>query len=172
VVLPPSRHKSGGHYRWAKGLSNYEIALPEVPAPILHELVNRSQERARRRHPPTVVGSGQSCSSVVVPHVGQLKNVSNETWLFVNGEYANGPNWNCRLFAAACDLAGNGVTEETATRVLLAGAKPWNAEETEHALTTIRSAFSARRSPARASKNGSRKTGSAISKKEVNDDSE
>ena len=54
------------------------------------------------------------------------------------------------MFKAACDLAGNSVPVETATRLLLAGAKPRNDQEVENALRTIGSAYSQKRSPTKA----------------------
>jgi hypothetical protein len=41
------------------------------------------------------------------------------------------------------------VPKETATRLLLAAAKPWNSEEVENALRTIESAYSQDRAPAK-----------------------
>ena len=76
--------------------------------------------------------------------------VSIATQRFLGGEFSNGPNWNSRLFAAACDLAGNGVPREKAERLLLAGARPWGEEERDKAIATIESAYGERRVPARA----------------------
>ena len=49
VVLPPSRHKSGGHYRWGDGASVFEIAPARVPAGIFRELRHRNQRQVRRK---------------------------------------------------------------------------------------------------------------------------
>ena len=46
-------------------------------------------------------------------------------------------------------MAGNGYSQADAEPMLLAGAQPWNATEMEKTATTIRSAFSEPRQPAR-----------------------
>ena len=68
---------------------------------------------------------------------------------FLSGEFANGPDWNGRLFRAACDMVGNHISIETATPMLLAGARPWDAGEQEKAERTIGSAYSEPRQPSR-----------------------
>ena len=42
IILPPSLHKSGNRYTWAPGQSLEDLALPEVPQPILEALVERA----------------------------------------------------------------------------------------------------------------------------------
>lgn len=149
VVLPPSVHRSGRRYRWADGAEIDEIELPEVPAPILREL--RARNRRRTCHPSSTPMAATSSTS---PRPGLARQVLNfdrlasETQKFLYSVYANGGDWNCRLFRAACDLAGNGIAKEMATSLLLAGARPWNNEETQHALATIESAYSQHRYPA------------------------
>lgn len=157
VVLPPSKHKSGGHYRWADGASVSEIAPAQVPASIVRELRARDQRRAKRNVPAASQRTAPATSPPRSGFVGgdrQLivslrRHLARRTMLFLAGKYADGPDWNCRLFKAACDLAGNSVPKETATRLLLAGAKPWNSEEVENALRTIESAYSQDRAPAK-----------------------
>lgn len=149
IVLPPSRHKSGGRYRWADGASSYEIDLLEVPAPIVRALRARTQQRKPSSASVfRTVATSTSTQLGLARHVPNFRTLHIATRSFLYGEYADGPDWNCRLFRAACDLAGNGISKETATSLLLAGAQPWNAEETQHALTTIESAFSEQRYPA------------------------
>ena len=60
-----------------------------------------------------------------------------------------GPKWNERLFRAACDLAGRGMSQKEAEPLLLAGARPWDESNAEAARRTIESAFSRPRKPAR-----------------------
>ena len=149
VVLPPSKHKSGGHYRWANGASVFEIAPAQVPISIVRELQKRVQGKSRHaapiavKRPKTLTVADRHFSAPL------RRRLTRETKRFLAGKYANRPNWNCRLFKAACDLAGNSVPLETATRLLLAGAKPWNNHEVENALRTIGSAYSQERSPAK-----------------------
>ena len=144
IVLPPSLHPSGNRYAWADGKSLDDIALPEVPNKVAEALA----KTAAQKRPPL------SCE-VATPHTGRSpivvapRGVSYATEQFLDGHFANGPNWNDRLFNAACDLAGSGVGLETATRLLLAGARPWNADEEAKAIGTIESAYNQSRRPAR-----------------------
>lgn len=46
VVLPPSVHRSGMRYRWAPGQSLDDVALPDVPAAVLHTLGERAKRDA------------------------------------------------------------------------------------------------------------------------------
>jgi hypothetical protein len=133
VVIPPSLHPSGQRYVWAEGRSPDDLALPELPAEIVAAL------RAPRSSPPIV----QPGASV------DLENASPSTREFLAGKYADGPNWNGRLFRAACDLAGRGVSQAEAEPALLAGANPWDETNAETARRTIQSAFSQPREPAR-----------------------
>jgi hypothetical protein len=140
VVLPPSRHRSGACYEWAHGLAPCDLSPPELPPAIRDAL----QTQAARiwQHRPVVV----TPNVVAVP---PLAGISEPTRDFLAGVYAAGPRWNDRLFAAACDLAGNSVPLEEAMPILLAGAQPVDLTEEENASRTIMSAYSQPRVPGR-----------------------
>lgn len=133
VILPPSLHPSGHPYVWAPGQSLDDLPLPELPAQILAALARRAVPLI---NPATVVA------------VNGI-NASQSTIEVLSGQYANGPNWNTRLFTAACDLAGREVPLDEAEHMLLAGAQPWDEPQREAAIRTIRSAYQQRRVPAR-----------------------
>ena len=78
-----------------------------------------------------------------------IENASHSTRAFLAGTYADGPDWNGRLFRAACDLAGRGMPQEDAEPLLLAGAQPWDETNAETARRTIESAFGEPREPSR-----------------------
>ena len=88
-------------------------------------------------------------SSTPLPEVAidRTSDYSQSTQEFLAGRYANGPRWNERLFRAACDLAGRGITYEVAEPLLLQGAQPWNDTERENSVRTIKSAYSQVRVP-------------------------
>jgi hypothetical protein len=92
--------------------------------------------------------------SITVPagrvRAPDIAGISSNTRQFLQGVYAVGPQWNNRLFAAACDLCGNGVPLEEAMPMLLAGAKPVDITEEDNARRTIESAYSEDRVPGRA----------------------
>jgi hypothetical protein len=106
VVIPPSLHPSGNRYVWADARSPDDLALLELPDEILRALQ------------PTQPSPAPARSSGDV----NVENASPSTREFLAGNYAEGPNWNDRLFRASCDLAGRGTTREEAEPLLLAGA--------------------------------------------------
>jgi hypothetical protein len=110
-----------------------DLSLPELPEEIVAAL-----QPTRPSLPATPSASDVS-----------VENASPSTRAFLAGTYANGPDWNARLFRAACDLCGRGMTREEAEPMLLAGARPWDDANTEIALRTIESAFSKCREPDR-----------------------
>lgn len=148
IVVPPSIHKSGKRYAWADGRSIFEQELPELPGPILDALAAKAEnrEQRRRRRPPSGSGLPMVDDDSFLEFHPLL---ACETCDFLRGDYSEGPGWNDRLFKAACDLAGNGVDQEIATRALISAACPWNPQEHEAAMRTIESAYSIERSPAR-----------------------
>ena len=83
-----------------------------------------------------------------------IPGISRNTEAFLQGQYATGPQWNDRMFRAACDLAGNGVPFDNAMPLLMAGAQPVNATEAENAFRTIESAYSQARLPGRITRSG------------------
>ena len=137
VIIPPSLHKSGNRYAWAPGRSLDDLTLPKLPKLVL-SAVKESLIRGAAPVPismPTEIGRS-------------VLDVSPATLQFLNGKFGNGPNWNDRLFAAACDLKGRELPLAQAEPLLLAGARPWNRSETDTARRTIHSAYSQRRLPA------------------------
>jgi hypothetical protein len=132
VVIPPSLHPSGNRYVWADGRSPDDLPIPALPDDIV-----RALQPSRLPLPAEPIGDVN------------VENASPSTRRFLAGEYADGPNWNYRLFRAACDLAGRGMPREEAEPLLLAGARPWDAENMDIARRTIESAFSEPREPAR-----------------------
>lgn len=131
IVLPPSRHKSGNSYEWMNGRSLADVCLPELPSEILETLNAPRPQVAVQDTAPTVPLS--TCSPV--------------TQEFLRGEHSNGPNWNSKLFNAACDLNGRGVPLSSAEPILMNGAIPWDVAEAKVARETIASAYSQRREP-------------------------
>ena len=125
-------HKSGKRYRWAVGRSVWDIPLPPVPQAILEALQPTPLPTMAAR-PAKPASSGAKPADAGMPP---------STEAFLAGQFKDGPNWNDRLFRAACDLAGRGMPVGEAEPLLLAGAQPWNAEESAAARRTIESAFS------------------------------
>ena len=135
IILPPSLHKSGNRYSWAEGRSPAELPLPVLPDEIQEELGSHRQN------------SYSAELATVTDADPKDFEVSTSTQQFLLGAYSNGPSWNDRLFRAACDLAGRGVSKEVAKPKLLAGARPWNETERNNAMRTIESAYSQSRVP-------------------------
>ena len=133
VIIPPSLHKSGHRYTWAEGRCPDDLPLPQLPAEIVAAL-----QPTRPAPPPTRITGDVN-----------IENASPTTRAFLAGTYADGPDWNGRLFRAACDLAGRGMPQEKAEPLLLAGARPWDETNAEIARRTIESAFSEPREPSR-----------------------
>ena len=133
VIISPSLHQSGHRYTWAEGRCPDDLSLPELPAEIVAAL------QPTRPTPPPIRDAGDV----------SVENASTTTRAFLAGTYADGPDWNGRLFRAACDLAGHGMLREEAEPLLLAGARPWDETNAETARRTIESAFSEPREPSR-----------------------
>jgi len=145
VVLPPSQHESGQSYRWKRNRSPRELRLPGLPKSILKVLKEKA-DRRRKTHPPRPCSLG---AQEELPPVNVIPGLANATRVFLSGRFANETGWNDRLFRAACDMAGNHVDEDMATRMLLTAARPWDEEDHHAALATIKSAYSSQRAPAR-----------------------
>lgn len=152
VVLPPSLHASGNRYEWADPTA----VIAELP-PALAE-VWRSNPRfqirdqsSRRDRPleavnpqcPIVTPNSSRTLLSLLRLVGLAK--STRDWLF--GRFSHADSWNQRLFVAACDLAGHGVSLEAAEPLLLRGARPDTDTDEQSARRTIQSAYSQARSP-------------------------
>ena len=155
VVLPPSIHPSGNRYQWCEGLSIWETGISELPSLIADEFRNRYLRSWTTNSPSELVipvkelRASPELTSRERLHIHQLPYIGRNTKLFLLGCFVNGPAWNQRLFNAACDLQACGWSEELAVRLLLRGAQPWSNQETDAALTTIRSAFASERVRAR-----------------------
>jgi len=140
VILPPSRHKSGHRYQWARGRSPHEMPLPELPEAVLEEL------RRTPRCAATVLAKPGTRGRV---NIDVTPGISVATQHFLMGLHHNATDWNGRIFRAACDLAGNGVSLKQAMSALLSAARPWNDTEEQTARRTIESAYSQPRAAAR-----------------------
>ena len=152
VILPPSVHPSGNRYEWADPTA----VIAELP-PALAEVWRNNprfqiRNKSSRRDRPFGAVSPQC--PIVTPNssrtllsllrlVGLAK--STRDWLF--GRFSHADNWNQRLFVAACDLAGHGVSLEAAEPLLLRGARPDTDTDEQSARRTIQSAYSQARSP-------------------------
>jgi transcriptional regulator with XRE-family HTH domain len=132
VVLPPSNHSSGNEYVWAAGRAIGQVPLPTLPLAVSQALSNsrRPISYADRASEPVACCESLPCE------------VSRSTAAFLSGRYMNGPKWNDRLYRAACDCHGRGISIETAEPLLLAGAKPSDHVEENNARRTIESAYS------------------------------
>ncbi len=152
VVLPPSVHPSGNRYEWA----DPTVVIAELP-PALAEVWRNNprfqiRNKTSRRDRPfgtaslqsPIVASDSPRTLLSLLRLGGFAK-STRDWLF--GRFAHADNWNQRLFVAACDLAGHGVSLEAAEPLLLRGAQPDTNTDEQSARRTIQSAFSQARSP-------------------------
>jgi len=137
TVLPPSLHKSGNRYQWVPGRSLDDLELPELPDEVLAALKEKQPRLARRPE------NSRRIRLMV------FDGICSETEKFLDGQYSQGPDWNGRLYRAACDLAGCGVPREKAEPALLFAASPWSPDDAGMALATITSAYSEERQSAR-----------------------
>jgi hypothetical protein len=144
VVLPPSAHPSGHRYEWAVGRSPDDLPLPPLP-----ELLRAALAPADTTRPPLARATGPTVPAPVPADAARAGEVGRSTARFLAGEYADGPNWNDRLFAAACDMAGRGFPVAEAEDRLLEGAAPRGPDEAEAARRTVRSAYARGRTAAR-----------------------
>jgi hypothetical protein len=145
TVLPPSLHKSGNRYQWVPGRSLYDLDPPELPNAVLTALEEahqpRQSRRSERRHQPQPGGRRQ--------RLANFPGICPKTQQFLDGVYSQGPNWNDRLFLAACDMAGCRISLDKSVSALMVGADPSTPEDRANALATIHSAFSRERQSAR-----------------------
>ncbi|QDT16383.1 bifunctional DNA primase/polymerase [Alienimonas californiensis] len=149
----PSLHPSGDRYRWRDGRSPLDLPLAPLPAAIAAEFYADAERKAVGTHRsagarPVTAAPPTAMTAAYRLRVEHLPGVCRTTKRFLLGEFAEGPDWNGRLFRAACDLAGNGRDDAWAEAALLLGAAPWDAAQEEKALATIESALSQPRSPA------------------------
>ena len=106
---------------------------------------------------PTVAMVQPPVQAVPAVPVRMASLLSLKTRQFLLGFFKNGPQWNSRLFAAACDMAGSGFTFDEALPQLLRGAVPYDTDEVTVATRTIESAFSQNRGAARSLLHGRKK---------------
>jgi hypothetical protein len=127
VLVPPSLHPATNLlYQW------HIRETPEPPEITLEQL-----------HWLTLTLTHEKRTSAPQPF-GQLSNSTRD--FLLNG--ANVGERNNRLFSAACDMAGNGYDQHTATQFLVPTARQCGLTERE-IRDTITSAFSKERTPAR-----------------------
>lgn len=154
LVLPPSLHKSGRRYEW--------LNLPSTPASFLDailplpELVASTwRSHLDQKSKPTPIPTNGP--QIQLPNGPQTVNeiemryilcAATRGWL--RGHFAESAKWNDRLFRAACDLAGSGVTLFVAEPLLLAGARPRTGDDILKARATIASAYGSPRHSAHA----------------------
>lgn len=155
IILPPSIHPSGNQYRWLDGLSIWEAGLADLPEQICREFRQRSEARSVSNdalRPPMSEGRASTDGIKLTTreriYIARIPLITTATQQFLLGIFASGPQWNQRLFNAACDLNGCGWLQSRATHLLLKGAQPWNDQELSNALATIHSAYSEQRVPA------------------------
>lgn len=146
VVGPPSLHPSGNRYEFADPMQ--EVA--ELPEPLVkvwqsHPRLRPQQRKqdAGRQHQDFGVSPRARMNILKLPGLAE----STQRWLI--GDFAYDDGWNCRLFCAACDLAGLGISRDVAEPLLLSGAMPRTNSDEDMARRTIESAFSAPRTPFR-----------------------
>lgn len=152
IILPPSIHPSGNEYRWLDGLSIWEAGLADLPEQICREFRQRSESRPVSNdslRPP--MSEGRAVSDGIKLTIRERLNISRIPFItratrqFLLAMYAAGPQWNQRLFNAACDLNRCGWTQSRATQLLIKGAQPWDQQQLINALATIDSAYSKQR---------------------------
>ena len=153
ITAPPSGHPGGGRYRWRTGRSPLDVPLAPLPGPIADEFRRHAEHKAAGAGRP----AGARPATAVPPtamttahrlRVEYLPGVGFNTTRFLRGEFSEGPQWNRRLFNAACDLEANGYADAWGEAALLLGAAPWDSDEEQKTLATIASAFSQPRAPA------------------------
>ena len=151
VVLPPSLHPSGHRYEWS---------VPHWPPATMPEALAAEWQRNRRfaaatvHSPPVAHDEGQlpqswPASSDGLASVLRVHGLASSTQRWLRRAYAHSPQWNSRLFRAACDLAGLSIPIEVAEPLLLRGAQPDTPADERQARQTIRSAYSVPRVPLR-----------------------
>lgn len=144
IVLPPSLHPTGNRYEWARPMCE----ISELPSPLAKAWQANPRFRSKtvkqdagRQHQDFGVSPRTLMSILRLPRLSR----STQQWLI--GDFAYDSGWNHRLFCAACDLAGLGVSYEVAEPLLLRGAMPRTAADEDSARRTIHSAFCNERVP-------------------------
>lgn len=133
IVLPPSPHKSGNKYRWAKGAGIEERELPELPKQIVEAL---REEAARPASAPTTSAADKSETRF------ENQRVNASTAKLLRGEFTGAKGQrNSQLYTAARDMAARGWNIERATTALLKGIGIENDAHRRECLRTIKSAF-------------------------------
>ncbi|MCA9914377.1 MAG: bifunctional DNA primase/polymerase, partial [Anaerolineae bacterium] len=143
VLAPPSVHPSGAIYTW---LHQEGDNIPVVSVGDVDWLRNQTGDSVTLQ-----VNTSQSSYTAGVwrkPHQPQ-KQLSRTTQEYLQqGHQLPEGSRNNRLFAAACDLAGNGYSEQHSLQMLSPIATGSGLEERE-VRTTITSAYSKPRTPSR-----------------------
>jgi len=134
VVAPPSIHPTGNKYALYRRHSTMKVH--DMGDVIDWLLSNKAKKKA-----PVV-----NFTPAAQP-AGRVDNLSSSTLDLMGGQAMVGER-NNRLFSAACDLAGNGITLEEA-RAMLSGSTDLPEREAQR---TILSAYQKPRTPARPAK--------------------
>ena len=98
VVAPPSLHKSGNRVSPCQR----QVASRRPSSHSATGGFGCAKQHVAARTPST---DGHSVRKPGMPvTLPRLQGISRKTRQFLKGEFANGPDWNGRLFAAACDV--------------------------------------------------------------------
>ncbi|HEY0982393.1 TOTE conflict system archaeo-eukaryotic primase domain-containing protein [Schlesneria sp.] len=115
-------------------LHSHHVVVQSQSQPAPRTGANVQPQRISRPPLPNSIGSR---SLAAMP-----SRLSSKTRRFLLGHFQHESQWNNRLFAAACDMAGNGFSFDEALPQLLRGAGPYDNCERALATKTIESAFS------------------------------
>lgn len=148
VLAPPSLHPSGARYQWMHR---------EGEQPPLVSIREIDWLRAKDGTPVYLQATRIPQQREILPaqkYFAKPEPLTRKTRDYLlNGSTVPTGERNNRLFAAACDLAGNGYSQEQALQMLKSQAQASGLAQQEiH--STIQSAFSKTRSPAKRSQDG------------------
>jgi hypothetical protein len=131
VVPPPSLHRSGQRYQWAEGRSLKDVALPELPGPVLEALSERAGRDVARRQ------QGERPVIDIDDLPGVLARA--RAYLVTLPAAIEGQGGDRQTFTAACHLVlGFALTPAQALPLLLEYNQrcrpPWKEDELAHKL--------------------------------------
>lgn len=143
VLAPPSVHPSGAKYVW---LAQEGDEPPSVQSQDVNWLFSRDKQQIQLEVAANPISNRGAWSKRMVSPASNLANATRE--YITSGHTINEGNRNKRLFAAACDLAGNSYSHIDAETILLPIASMSGLPYKE-AKATIASAYSRNRNAAR-----------------------